>query len=117
MRRLEHQRKVRGVRIQARNSAEAIMFLAQIVRERRRLEQERSSLLQRIGRINLRLDEIGSTETKVLPAIKVASEPNAPPQVAVVAPEPSAPPRVAVRSSGMGQRALPTGFAEFSLTY
>src|ERR1051326_3433435 len=77
MRRLEYQRKVRCVPLQARNSAEAVLFLAQIVRERRRLEQGRSTLLQRIGRINLRLDEIGTTETKIVPAIKVVPEPNA----------------------------------------
>src|ERR1051326_5405624 len=77
MGRLEYQLKVRCVPPQARNSAEAVLFLAQIVRERRRLEQERSTLLQRIGRINLRLDEIGTTETKIVPAIKVVPEPNA----------------------------------------
>jgi len=105
MRRLEYQRKVRCVPFQARNSAEAVLFLAQIVRERRRLEQERHTLLKRIGRINLRLDEIGSTETKIVPVIKVVSEPNAPPQVAV-------------RSSGMErQHTLPTGFTEFTLQY
>jgi len=64
MRRLEYQRKVRCVPLPARDSAEPILFLAQIVRERRRLEQERTALLKRIGRINLRLDEIGSTETQ-----------------------------------------------------
>jgi len=105
MRRLEYQRKVRCVPFQARNSAEAVLFLAQIMHERRRLEQERRTLLQRIGRINLRLDEIGSTETKIVPVIKVVSEPNAPPQAAV-------------RSSGMErQHTLPTGFTEFTLQY
>jgi len=105
MRRLEYQRKVRCAPFQARNSAEAVLFLAQIVRERRRLEQERHTLLKRIGRINLRLDEIGSTETKIVPVIKVVSEPNAPPQAAV-------------RSSGMErQHTLPTGFTEFTLQY
>ena len=104
MRRLEYQRKVRCARFQGR-TGEPILFLAQIVRERRRLEQERTALLKRIGRINLRLDEIGSTETKIVPGIKVVSEPNAPPQVAV-------------RSSGMErQHTLPTGFTEFTLQY
>jgi hypothetical protein len=117
MRRLEYQQpKVRCVSFQTRNStrnsAEAILFLAQIVRERRRLEQERTSLLKRIGRIDLRLDEIGSTETKIVPVIKVASEPDAPPV------EPNVPPKVAVRSSGMArQQTLPTGFTEFTLKY
>ena len=112
MRRLEYQRKVRSAPFQARTAAEPILFLAQIVRERRRLEQELTSLLKRIGRINLRLDEIGSTETKIAPTIKVASEPTAPPS------EPTAPPKVAVRSSRIERpRTLPTGFTEFTLQY
>jgi len=107
MRRLEYQRRVRGLRFQGRNSAEAVLFLAQIVRERRRLEQERSTLLQRIGRINLRLDEIGSTEAKIVPSIKVASEPADPDPL-----------RGAVRGSAMErQHPLPTGFTEFTLEY
>jgi len=105
MRRLEYQRRVRGLRFQGRNSAEAVLFLAQIVRERRRLEQERSTLLQRIGRINLRLDEIGSTETKIVPTIKVAAEPNAAPTVAARSPVIERP------------HTLPTGFTEFTLQY
>jgi hypothetical protein len=105
MRRLEYQRKVRAVRFKGRDSAAAVLFLAQIVRERSRLEQERHSLLQRVGRINLRLDEIGSTETKIVPTIKVGSEPNDPP-------------KAAVRSSVMErQPTLPTGFTEMTLQY
>ena len=105
MRRLEYQRKVRSAPFQARTAAEPILFLAQIVRERRRLEQELTGLLKRIGRINLRLDEIGSTETKIAPTIKVASEP-------------TAPPKVAARSSRIERpRTLPTGFTEFTLQY
>jgi hypothetical protein len=101
---LEYQRKVRSAPFRASNSAGAVLFLAQIVRERRRLEQERSALLKRIGRINFRLDEIGSTETKIVPTIKVS--------------EPNAPPKVAVRSSDMErQLTLPTGFTEFTLQY
>ena len=110
MRRLEYQRKVRCAPFQARNSAEAVLFLAQIVRERRRLEQERHTLLKRIGRINLRLDEIGSTETRIVPAIKVTSEPNVS--------EPTGPRKVAVRSLRMEPpHTLPTGFTEFTLQY
>jgi hypothetical protein len=105
MRRLEYQRKVRCVRFQGRNSDEAVLFLAQIVRERRRLEQERSSLMQRVGRINLRLDEIGSTETKIVPVIKVISDPNAPPKAAVRTP------------CIERQHPVPTGFTEFTLQY
>ena len=108
MRRLEYQRKVRCARFKGGDTAEAVMFLAQIVRERRRLEQERNSLLQRVGRINLRLDEIGSTETKIVPTITVASEP-------IVLP------KLDVRNSAMERppalAALPTGFSEFTLQY
>ena len=110
MRRLEYQRKVRCAPFQARNSAEAVLFLAQIMHERLRLEQERRTLLQRIGRINLRLDEIGSTETRIVPAIKVTSEPNVS--------EPTGPRKVAVRSLRMEPpHTLPTGFTEFTLQY
>src|SRR5439155_17673285 len=110
MRRLEYQRKVRSAPFQARTAAEPILFLAEIVRERRRLEQELTSLLKRIGRINLRLDEIGSTETKIVPAIKVTSEPNVS--------EPTGPRKVAVRSLRMEPpHTLPTGFTEFTLQY
>jgi hypothetical protein len=105
MRRLEYQRKVRWAPFQARNSAEAVLFLAQIVRERRRLEQERNCLLKRIGRINLRLDEIGSTETRIVPTIKVGPEQDAPPQAAVRTPRMERP------------HPLPAGFTEFTLQY
>ena len=109
MRRLEYQRKVRCAKFQARNSAEAVLFLAQIVRERRRLEQERSTLMQRIGRIDSRLDEIGTTETKIVPTIKVGSESSAPP---------SALPKAAVRNPIVERpHILPTGFTEFTLQY
>jgi hypothetical protein len=112
MRRLESLRKVRCVP-RARNYVEPVLFLAQIVRERRRLEQERGTLLKRIGKINLRLDEIGTTETKIMPTIKAAPEPNA-----LHVSEANVPQRVAVRSSGMERsRILPTGFAEFVLQY
>jgi hypothetical protein len=98
------------------------MFLAQILRERRRLEQERTTLMRRIGRIDHRLDEIGSTETKIVPTIKVVSdapavtEPNAP-RVS----EPNAPPKAmaaaAARGSGMERHVLPTGVNEVTLQY
>ncbi len=46
-------------------------MLAQIARERKRLEQERHCLMKRVGRIDLRLEEIGNTETRVVPVIKI----------------------------------------------
>lgn len=73
MKRLEFVRKMRGARCQAKTSDEAIMFLAQIARERRRLEQERVCLLRRLGQIDLRIGEIGISENRIAPAIKVAT--------------------------------------------
>lgn len=105
MRRLEYQRKVRTPPSHARDSAEAVLVLAQIVRERRRLEQERNTLLRRIGRINIRLTEIDSTETKIVPVIKVASDRNSLPKMAIH----SVP--------AERQQNLPKGFAEFTLQY
>jgi hypothetical protein len=121
MRRLEYQRKVRAARFKGGDSTEAILFLAQIVRERRRLEQERHSLMQRVGRINSRLDEIGSTETKIVPTIKVAAEADAPAKVPTVnvASVPDASPKVAVVRPAMERPSyiLPTAFSEFTLQY
>ena len=105
MRRLEYQRKVRTVPFQARNSADPVLFLAQIVRERRRLEQELGTLMRRIGRINVRLDEIGTTETKIVPVIRVTSDSNASQKLAVR------------NSMAERQQMLPTGFTELTLQY
>lgn len=102
MRRLEYSRKVRSVPFQAKNSAEAVMFLAQIARERRRLEQERACLLRRINRIEVRIGEIGETETRIVPVIKLATS--------TVADSRS--------STAVGQRKLSsTGFTEVTMHY
>lgn len=75
MRRLEYERKVRSTPCRARDSTEAVLILAQIARERKRLEQERHTLMRRVGRIDFRLGEIGATETRIVPIIQVAAQP------------------------------------------
>ena len=67
MRRLEYTRILRGRAMQARNAAEAVMHLAQFARERHRLQQERSTLAKRLQRIDTRLVEITSSETRLVP--------------------------------------------------
>lgn len=75
MRRLEYERKVRSSPCRARDSTEAVIVLAQISRERKRLEQERHTLMRRVGRIDFRLGEIGATETRIVPIIQVTAQP------------------------------------------
>jgi chromosome segregation ATPase len=70
MRRLEFTRIVRALPGRARNSAETAMYLAHVVRERHRLEQERQSLEKRIRRIEARLTSIVEAETKLTPALQ-----------------------------------------------
>ena len=71
MKRLEYARRIRSAPGRARNSAEAVMFLAAVARERHRLEQERRSLERRMTRIDARLGVLADTETKLVPAIQV----------------------------------------------
>ena len=75
MRRLEYNRKVRSAPFRAEDSAEAVIALAQMVRERRRLQQERHTLLRRIGRIDFRLGEIGASETRIVPILQIGTQP------------------------------------------
>ncbi len=93
MRRLEYTRTVRAVPGRTRNTAEAAMFLAHVVRERHRLEQERRSLEKRIRRINARLTSIAGTETKLGPSLRpeptgraaaTVSRPGLPPEIGEV---------------------------------
>lgn len=77
MRRLEYARKVRSMPFRAGDSTEAVIALAQIARERRRLQQERHTLLRRIGRIDFRLGEIGVTETRIVPILQTPAQPKA----------------------------------------
>lgn len=74
MRRLEYTRKLPNARLRTRTAAEAVMALAQVARERHRLEQERRGLERRLQRIDLRLTEISGTETRLVPAIQGAMQ-------------------------------------------
>jgi septal ring factor EnvC (AmiA/AmiB activator) len=73
MRRLEFTRVIRTLPGRARNSAETAMYLAHVVRERHRLEQERQSLGRRIRRIEKQLTTIAEAETKLTPALQRGS--------------------------------------------
>lgn len=70
MKRIEFMGHRRKSAAQSRNSVDAVMMLAQISLERRRLEQERASLEKRLKRIDGRLTMIAGTETRLLPAIQ-----------------------------------------------
>ena len=69
MRRLEYTRNMPTPRAHARNAADAVLVLAQVARERQRLEQERQSLAKRMRRIELRLTQIAGAETRLVPVI------------------------------------------------
>ena len=83
MRRIEFMGHRRKTPMQSRNAADAIMLLAQISLERRRLEQERSSLEKRLRRIDGRLHMIAGAETRLLPAIHVAATPQTKPNIPI----------------------------------
>jgi hypothetical protein len=72
MRRLEFSRMIRTLPGRARNSAEAAMYFAHVVRERHRLEQERQSLEKRIRLIEARLTSMAGVETKLSPSLPSA---------------------------------------------
>jgi hypothetical protein len=79
MRRLEFERpRTRSVRSTPRTSAEAVMVLAQVSRERNRLGQERESLAKRMKRIESRLNAIAVAETKLAPMVAYAPPPPRP---------------------------------------
>jgi hypothetical protein len=105
MRRLDYTRKARSVPLNARNAAEAVMFLAQVARERHRLEQEKHTLDRRIRRIELRLGEIARTEGRLVPVVRRNGEPGDRP---ASPPAAAAPQRPAV---------LPPGVTQVTLTY
>ena len=92
MKRLQYERRFRTVPGHARNSAEAVMYLAHVARERHRLGQERSSLEKRMKRIEARLSAIAATETKLVPMIRLEHSP--------VLPAPAPPPRHAAPIDG-----------------
>ena len=86
MRRLEITRMIRTLPGRARNSAEAAMYLAHVVRERHRLEQERQSLEKRIRRIEARLTTMAGMETKLAPALPAVGAPAGSPAGTVARP-------------------------------
>lgn len=103
-RRLECSRRIRSVPGRARNSAEAIMFLAEVARERHRLEQERRSLDVRIAKIVKRLGSIADAETRLVPLIHLGT-PAAAGGTATTAPPPAR------------HNVVPPGVTEITLQY
>jgi hypothetical protein len=73
--RLDFTRRNRTVPVNARSSADAIMHLAHVARERLRLEQERVSLERRVAAIKARLTAIAGTETRLVPLIQASRPP------------------------------------------
>jgi len=100
VKRLECPRRIRSLPGQARNAAEAVMHLAHVTRERRRLEQERVSLERRMRTIKTRLTAIAGAETRLVPLIQPAPPPAAEAAPAAVVP-----------------RMLPAGVMEVTLQY
>jgi hypothetical protein len=74
MKRLDYSRRARNTRAHTNNAAEAVMFLAQVARERQRLEQERRSLERRLRKIDSRLTQIAGAETRLVPVIQLAMQ-------------------------------------------
>ena len=70
MKRLEYERKLRTGAAHARNASDAVMLLAQIAREQRRLRQESATLERRVRRIHQRLQELAAAEARVAPVVQ-----------------------------------------------
>ena len=70
MRRLEYLRRTRSAPGRVKNATEAVMCLAQVARERHRLQQERRGLAKRLSRIDARLGALVHTETRLAPMIQ-----------------------------------------------
>jgi cell division septum initiation protein DivIVA len=106
MKRLEYARRTRTAPGHAKNATEAVMCLAQVARERHRLQQERRGLAQRLSRIDARLGALVHTETRLAPMIQArvaASQQEA---------QRTAPPAPLARSAP-----LPAGVTEVTLQY
>lgn len=103
-RRLECSRRIRSVPGRARNTAEAVMFLAQVARERHRLEQERRSLDLRMTKIQKRLVDIADAETRLVPLIHLSKPLTAETPAAIVPPP-------------VRHRVIPPGVTEVTLQY
>jgi hypothetical protein len=80
------------------------MFLAQVARERHRLEQERRSLDLRIAKILKRLGTIADAETRLVPLIHLGP-PAAAEGTATIAPPPAR------------HHVVPPGVTEITLQY
>jgi hypothetical protein len=105
VKRLEYMRRTRTAIGRAKNATEAVMCLAQVARERHRLQQERRGLAQRLSRIDARLGALVHTETRLAPMIqaRVASQQDA---------QRMAPPAPLARPAS-----LPAGVTEVTLQY
>ena len=99
-------RRTRSGPGRAKNATEAVLCLAQVARERQRLQQERRGLAKRLNRIDARLGALVHTETRLAPMIqaRVAASQQDAPRTAPPAP----PPRPAP---------LPAGVTEVTLQY
>jgi len=104
MKRLEFVHHRRKSSLQSRGAADAVMLLAQITLERRRLQQERSSLEKRLLRIDGRLQDIAGTETRLLPTIGLSpgSEPKS---------------NIALATPMIREKPVHSGFAEVVVQY
>jgi len=81
MRRLEYTRRGRAVTTHAKNASEAVMCLAQVARERQRLQQERVSLEKRMRMIATRLLQLAGAEQKLVPVAQLTVSATAVPAV------------------------------------
>ena len=112
MKRLECTRKFKSVRCfsgRARNVAEAVMHLANVARERHRLEQERQTLEKRLRGIADRMVAIADEESRLAPLVRGESERAAEARKPT---PPPAPPPPAGRPAP-----LPAGLSEMTLQY
>jgi hypothetical protein len=82
MRRLEYTRRGRAVTTQAKNATEAVMCLAQVARERQRLQQERITLEKRMRMIATRLLQLAGAERQLVPVLQLAGASEAVPAAA-----------------------------------
>lgn len=95
MRRLEFARTVRSARGRTGKAADAVMALAQVARERHRLQQERRGLEERLRRIDTRLTQIAGTETRLVPVIQRGMQRQDAPAAAAPLAAPAPPDRLA----------------------
>ncbi|HEY7172682.1 MAG TPA: hypothetical protein VH417_17640 [Vicinamibacterales bacterium] len=73
MRRLEYTRRGRAITTHAKNATEAVMCLAQVTRERQRLQQERITLEKRMRTIANRLLQLAGAERQLVPVLQIGA--------------------------------------------